>query len=101
MGYFLLYESMLDCVLWARDKYLNKKTGKMLPDRALIYVSAVEDSSYMSEKKTFWNNVYGVNMSVMTHSLFADPVVDVVPPNNIMSDSCCVLDLDLVKMNKK
>ena len=34
MGYFLLYESMLDCVLWARDKFLNKKTGKMLPDRA-------------------------------------------------------------------
>jgi len=34
MGYFLLYESMLDCVLWARDKYLNKKSGKMLPDRA-------------------------------------------------------------------
>ena len=31
MGYYLLYESMLDCVLWARDKYLNKKTGKMLP----------------------------------------------------------------------
>jgi len=24
MGYYLLYESMLDCVLWARDKYLNK-----------------------------------------------------------------------------
>ena len=34
MGYFLLYESMLDSVLWARDKYLNKETGKMLPDRA-------------------------------------------------------------------
>lgn len=23
MGYFLFYESMLDCVLWARDKYLK------------------------------------------------------------------------------
>ena len=33
MGYFLLYESMLDSVLWARDKYLVKG-GKMLPDRA-------------------------------------------------------------------
>ena len=22
MGYFLLYESMLDSVIWARDKYL-------------------------------------------------------------------------------
>jgi protein arginine N-methyltransferase 1 len=42
MGYFLLYESMLDCVLWARDKYLVKG-GKMLPDRADIYVAAIED----------------------------------------------------------
>lgn len=42
MGYFLLYESMLDCVLWARDKYLVKG-GKMLPDRAEIYVAAIED----------------------------------------------------------
>jgi protein arginine N-methyltransferase 1 len=33
MGYFLLYESMLDSVLWARDKYLAPN-GKMLPDRA-------------------------------------------------------------------
>ena len=66
MGYFLLYESMLDCVLWARDKYLNKKTGKMLPDRAQLYVAAIEDSDYMGEKTTFWKNVYGVDMSVMT-----------------------------------
>lgn len=33
MGYFLLYESMLDSVLWARDHYLAPD-GKMLPDRA-------------------------------------------------------------------
>lgn len=46
MGYYLLYESMLDCVLWARDKYLKKGTGKMLPDRAQIYVAAIEDSDY-------------------------------------------------------
>ena len=30
MGYFLLFESMLDTVLYARDKWLiNKKNGKM------------------------------------------------------------------------
>lgn len=98
MGYFLLYESMLDCVLWARDKYLNKKTGKMLPDRATMYVAAIEDHEYMGEKKAFWQDVYGVDMSVMTEGLFRDPVVDTVPANQIMSDSCCILDLDLVKM---
>jgi len=101
MGYFLLYESMLDCVLWARDKFLNKDTGKMLPDRAQLYVAAIEDSDYMGEKTQFWKNVYGVNMSVMTQGIFRDPMVDTVPSNNVMSDSCCILDLDLVKMNPK
>lgn len=42
MGYFLLYESMLDCVLWARDKYLAKD-GLMLPDKIHMYIAAVED----------------------------------------------------------
>jgi type I protein arginine methyltransferase len=46
MGYFLLYESMLDSVLWARDKYLVKEGGKMLPDKIHMYVAAVEDGSY-------------------------------------------------------
>ena len=45
MGYFLLYESMLDSVLWARDKYLVPG-GKMLPDRAQLYVAALEDGAY-------------------------------------------------------
>jgi protein arginine N-methyltransferase 1 len=98
MGYFLLYESMLDCVLWARDKYLKKGTGKMLPDRAQLYVAAIEDSDYTNEKKTFWNDVYGFDMSVMSTSVFKDPVVDTVPAAQIMSDYCCILDIDLVNM---
>jgi protein arginine N-methyltransferase 1 len=47
MGYFLLYESMLDSVLWARDKYLAED-GKMLPDKAHIYIAAIEDGEYKS-----------------------------------------------------
>ena len=46
MGYFLLYESMLDSILWARDRYLNKENGKMLPDRAQLFVAAIEDEQY-------------------------------------------------------
>jgi len=98
MGYFLLYESMLDCVLAARDKYLNKKTGKMLPDKCQMYVAAIEDAEYTGDKKNFWNDVYGFDMSVMSHGLFRDPMVDIVPPNAVMSDYCCILDIDLVNM---
>lgn len=35
MGYFLLYESMLSTVLFARDKWL-KPDGLLFPDRARI-----------------------------------------------------------------
>jgi type I protein arginine methyltransferase len=72
----------------------------MLPDRAQIYVAAIEDSEYTTEKKTFWDNVYGVDMSVMSGSLFKDPMVDTVPANAIMSDYCCILDIDLVNMKQ-
>lgn len=65
MGYFLLYESMLDTVLWARDKYLVKG-GKMLPDRATIKIAAIEDYRYKSSKFGFWKNVYGVDMSCLS-----------------------------------
>ena len=101
MGYFLLYESMLDCVLWARDKFLNKETGKMLPDRATMHIAAIEDSEFMGEKKNFWQDVYGVDMSIMSRGVFKDPMVDTVPGDNIMSDSCCILDLNLVTMDPK
>src|ERR1700716_2263028 len=44
MGYFLLYESMLDTVLYARDKWLVKDgTGLILPDRATLHIAALED----------------------------------------------------------
>lgn len=49
MGYFLLYESMLDTVLLARDKYL-KTGGLIFPDTATMYIAAIEDQDYKEEK---------------------------------------------------
>ncbi len=49
MGYFLLYESMLDTVLYARDKYLNPG-GLIFPDKATIHMAGIEDGEYKDEK---------------------------------------------------
>jgi protein arginine N-methyltransferase 1 len=49
MGYFLLYESMLDTVLYARDKWLVPG-GLMFPDKANMYICAIEDGEYRAEK---------------------------------------------------
>ena len=49
MGYFLLYESMLDTVLYARDKYLVEG-GLIFPNKATIWVAGIEDGDYKDEK---------------------------------------------------
>ncbi|CAI5945304.1 unnamed protein product, partial [Closterium sp. NIES-64] len=49
MGYFLLYESMLDTVLFARDKWLANG-GIVLPDHCSLYLMAIEDAEYKQEK---------------------------------------------------
>jgi protein arginine N-methyltransferase 1 len=39
MGYCLIYESMMDSVLYARDKWLRKDgKGMIFPDKAIIYI---------------------------------------------------------------
>jgi len=97
MGYFLLYESMLDSVLWARDKYLVKG-GKMLPDRATMYIAGIEDGQYKHEKRTFWDDVYGVNMSCVAPNVMREPIIDVVDESLLMTDESKILDLNLCTM---
>jgi protein arginine N-methyltransferase 1 len=77
MGYFLLYESMLDTVLYARDKWLVSG-GIMLPDKAVLNVCAIEDAAYKSEKIDFWDSVYGFDMRVIKEIAITEPLVDVV-----------------------
>ena len=45
MGYFLFYESMLDTVLWARDRWLTPQ-GLIFPDSATLSLVGIEDGEY-------------------------------------------------------
>jgi protein arginine N-methyltransferase 1 len=100
MGYFLLYESMLDTVLYARDKWLNKD-GYMLPYHATITLAGIEDTDYKASKVNFWENVYGVDMSCFKNAVIAEPLVDVCPKKLINSSSCRILDIDLYTVKKE
>ena len=100
MGYFLLYEGMLDSILWARDKYLNKN-GKMLPDTASVYLAAIEDQDYKSRKLSFWNSVYGFDMTVFKNVVVKEPLVDIVDSQAVCSKSFKILELDLLTVKKE
>jgi hypothetical protein len=51
------------------------------------------------EKKSFWDDVYGVNMSCLTPTVMREPLIDVVAANMIMTSGSKILELDLCKMN--
>ncbi|KAF1352520.1 protein arginine N-methyltransferase [Delphinella strobiligena] len=94
MGYFLLYESMLDTVLWARDRYL-KKGGLIFPDKATIFAAGIEDGDYKEEKIGFWDNVWGFDYSPLKHTALTEPLVDTVEMKAVVTDPTPVLTLDL------
>lgn len=58
MGYFLLFECMLEPVLVARDQLL-RADGVVLPDKFRMFVSAVSDPQLFKEQIDFWDDVYG------------------------------------------
>ncbi|XP_054482629.1 protein arginine N-methyltransferase 8-B-like, partial [Anoplopoma fimbria] len=87
MGYCLFYESMLNTVIFARDKWL-KPGGLMFPDRAALYVVAIEDRQYKDFKIHWWENVYGFDMSCIRNVAIREPLVDVVDPKQVVTNSC-------------
>ncbi|CEP20623.1 unnamed protein product [Cyberlindnera jadinii] len=94
MGYFLLYESMLDTVLWARDHYL-KKGGLIFPDRATMHIAGIEDGEYRSSKLDYWENVYGFDYSPFIEIAKAEPLVDTVENSAVVTTSGTLVEIDI------
>nr|AEX33824.1 protein arginine methyltransferase 1-like protein [Schmidtea mediterranea] len=94
MGYCLLYESMLNTVLFARDKWLAPG-GIIMPDKATLHMVAIEDREYKDEKINWWQNVYGFDMSCIRKFATSEPLVDVVNPDQIVSDICLVKEINM------
>jgi protein arginine N-methyltransferase 1 len=88
MGYCLLYESMLDTVIFARDKWLIPN-GIVFPDKAVMYLCAMEDAQVKNDRIDFWDNVYGFDMTPIKDIAIREPVVDVVD-SNVRTKEICI-----------
>ncbi|CAG9333582.1 unnamed protein product [Blepharisma stoltei] len=98
MGIFLLYEGMINSIIFARDKWLSKN-GLLFPDKAKIWVAGLEDASCKDERIEFWNDIYGIDMSPMRKIAIKEPSIDVVEATNLVSTSTPVFEVDLQKCN--
>lgn len=100
MGYCLFYESMLETVLLARDKWL-KPGGMLFPDKCSLYITAIEDRQYKDDKIHWWDDVYGFNMGCLRHVAIREPLVDVVDQKMVVTNHCPLLELDLNTLTKE
>ena len=101
MGYALLYESMLDSVLHARDRFL-RPDGVMAPSQCRMMLGLCDASEIFKDRIGFWSDVYGeclpgcicliltrrpgFDLSAMAVDLYEDAIIDVVGPHAMLSE---------------
>lgn len=94
MGYGLLYESMLDSVLHARDRFLNPDGGVLAPSQCKMMFGLCEAAEIFKERVGFWSDVYGMylvlllclilnvpsgfDLAAMAADVYNEAIVDVV-----------------------
>jgi len=95
MGYALLFESMFDTVIEARDALL-KPGGAILPDIATIHVAGFGRNA---TSLPFWDDVYGFEMPTVQTRLMSDAIksatVAPVKGEHVVTESAEVKRLDL------
>lgn len=94
MGYCLLYETMLPTVIYARDKWLAPG-GVLMPDKATMWATAIEDRKYKDSKIEWWSNVYGFDMSCMKSVAVKEPLVDTCERQQVCAKQTKFIDFDL------
>ncbi|RKF59117.1 Ribosomal protein arginine N-methyltransferase rmt3 [Erysiphe neolycopersici] len=100
MGYCLLYEAMLESVLFARDKYL-RPNGLMIPSHMNMWVAPIADPDYIADHILFWRDVYGFDMKAMQAGIHEEILILDMPPETICGEIYPFLQLDLYSANVK
>jgi type I protein arginine methyltransferase len=94
MGYFLLYESMLNTVLYARDHW-GAPGVRILPDHANMYACGITDPQYVDQKFEIWKNVSGLDYSYFKRLSYIEPLIDTVQPDQIITDIIPFFSFDI------
>lgn len=100
MGYFLLFESMLDTILYARDKFLVKG-GLIFPNKCSTHLVAVDDDKMRKTHVQFWDDVFGFKMSCMKTDVVREASVEIVKPDTVISESCLLKEIDISTVTLK
>jgi len=99
MGTFLIFESMLESLLWTRDYWL-KPDGILLPSQSNIFLSPVTMDAFYTEKIDIWKGMYGIDLSPLIpyakKCAFEKPIIDKpIKPENVLAPPMKIASFDL------
>ncbi|KAK8086845.1 hypothetical protein PG994_001819 [Apiospora phragmitis] len=100
MGYCLLYEAMMNSVLWARDRYLAPD-GLLAPGSCNMWIAPVADSEWIMDNYNFWRDVYGFDMRAMQAGIWDDVRVLHWPSSGLCGKPAGFKMLDLYTLAEK
>ncbi|XP_030370484.1 protein arginine N-methyltransferase 1 [Scaptodrosophila lebanonensis] len=85
MGYFLLFEGMLDSIIYARETHL-KPEGIILPNRCTLNILGYGNDQLYAQQIDFWTDVYGVDMTDLRKRSIEEPLIDIVEPEYMLTE---------------
>ncbi|KAG8961698.1 hypothetical protein FRC03_005061 [Tulasnella sp. 419] len=114
MGYCCIYESMLDSVLVARDRFLRKPEhkrdddderegtqGLMAPSQCRMEFGLLEATDAIRERIKFWDDVYGFKMSAMAGEVYDEAIVDVFSGDALLGNCTTIKDIPIQHISIK
>ena len=84
-GLLFIIRVNVDTVLVARDKFL-KKGGLLFPDKATLYIAAIEDGEYMNEKIHFGIMFMALTCQALKELAYLEPLVDTVESEAVVTN---------------
>jgi 2-polyprenyl-3-methyl-5-hydroxy-6-metoxy-1,4-benzoquinol methylase len=99
MGVFLLFEGMLESVIYARNKWLSEE-GILFPAKAKLYLAPIYFEDYFRSRVSLFTSAYGVDMAPLLpfvkEDFTAHPLRgEVVPQECIISNPTVILSVDI------
>lgn len=99
MGTCLLFEFMIESILYARDAWL-KEDGIIWPTTAALHLVPCSAEKDYHSKVLFWDNAYEFNLSALKSlaikEFFSRPKSNhILKPEDCLSEPCTILQLDM------
>ena len=108
MGYFLLFEGMLDSVMSARERYLKQiddtKSSSgflIMPNRCTMHLVGVCDEERYTSTAGYFSDVYGFKMSCLRKPMITEASIEVIPQSKVVTTDAMIHELDIATCELK